>query len=837
MHQHKKKLSRHGFGILGGVVAGMVLVVRRPISKRLLVALTMVLGLWSNGPGLAGEVPVRTVQVADVIAYHIKGDQPADFDVGSATPAEGRLGEGLLVDGVDDTASLKAPTLPGPKTIEAWFRPEPGGSNGRRMIVSHFYFGAADNKRGFGLAWAWGQVWGMLADGSKRQVDLASPQLDLNGKWTHVAMTHDPFDGLARLFVNGQQVDIVEIEGFTPSFNYHSLRLGSGIFAPNAFYKGAIDEVRLYDWPLTPAQVKRRFESPETEITKLATKTEWVRRHRLRIGLFNRWQPLDKAEVLKDVRCNVALVATVDGRPRSIDLDNYAAWSRALSRRGIKYLPYVWWTPDYYRQSSGQPGKPVSPLRHVNRGGYPLNAPCPLDELYWHKQVRDGFAKIATLPGEMPLFGIGIDLEMYGTNAGETYSTHCYCDHCMKLFLESEARDNDPLPPPEDRFVWLRDEGLRDRFRRFESQRVRDLATEAARAAHAVDPSLLFAIVDYQGNWFMMAVGDGFRETGAPLLACMEGISYRPGYTPAIDRQKQAFQEKKGMLLIPGLWLDFWEPGEDFARHAYLLGRHGDGYFFGPAYHLWPEKPDQRSHGFIEALRAANAELKRADASPDYRSRFVAEDGQTRLPSATVPRLVKPPTLDGKLDDAVWADATELSPFILNDGSGRPAKVATLVKVGYDDKALYLAIDCVEDRMGEIKAALTERDSAVYSEDCVEVFLDVAGEATRYVHLALNPLGTQYDGRKSEVEWSQADPEWDGEWQAAADRRADGWALEIAVPFATLGLDEPPHGGTWRANFARQRRVQSEVSTWSGLKGPFHQPLQFGELTFVGVEK
>ena len=239
----------------------------------------------------------------------------------------------------------------------------------------------------------------------------------------------------------------------------------------------------------------------------------------------------------------------------------------------------------------------------------------------------------------------------------------------------------------------------------------------------------------------------------------------------------------------------------------------------------------------MTSLRTAHAELKRTDADPTYRSRFEARGEEMPLPSAMIPRLVRPPTVDGQLNDAVWADATELSPFLRShyEGQDRTPEAATRVKLGYDDNAIYVAIECIEDRMADIKAVITERDGEVYVDDCIELFLDTNAAGATYFHFAVNALGTQFDERKSQVEWGGADPTWDGEWQAAAHRAKDRWTVEIAVPFATLGMEHPSEGQTWRANVARERHVVNEFSTWSGLRGRFHQPLQFGKLRYASA--
>lgn len=73
------------------------------------------------------------------------------------------------------------------------------------------------------------------------------------------------------------------------------------------------------------------------------------------------------------------------------------------------------------------------------------------------------------------------------------------------------------------------------------------------------------------------------------------------------------------------------------------------------------------------------------------------------------------------------------------------------------------------------------------------------------------------------------DKAWNGTWECRTSRGKTAYFVEMAIPFATLG-GEP--GGDWRWNATRHRPQDKEYSTWSGLRGAFHQPEQFGLLRF-----
>src|SRR6267143_1234711 len=105
-----------------------------------------------------------------------------------------------------------------------------------------------------------------------------------------------------------------------------------------------------------------------------------------------------------------------------------------------------------------------------------------------------------------------------------------------------------------------------------------------------------------------------------------------------------------------------------------------------------------------------------------------------------VPKLNGPVTVDGDLSEAVWTKAAVLSRFFQNDGSG-PEREKTVVRIWYDDTALYLGWTCTDS---DIQATFTARDSKFWEEEVVEFFV-TPNELKRYFELQWNPLGGVYD--------------------------------------------------------------------------------------------
>ena len=77
----------------------------------------------------------------------------------------------------------------------------------------------------------------------------------------------------------------------------------------------------------------------------------------------------------------------------------------------------------------------------------------------------------------------------------------------------------------------------------------------------------------------------------------------------------------------------------------------------------------------------------------------------------TAVRAATPPDIDGRFDDPVWASAPPASGFLQRDpAEGQPATEETLIRLAYDDHALYVAADLRDRELGGIVRQLSRRD-------------------------------------------------------------------------------------------------------------------------------
>ncbi len=211
-------------------------------------------------------------------------------------------------------------------------------------------------------------------------------------------------------------------------------------------------------------------------------------------------------------------------------------------------------------------------------------------------------------------------------------------------------------------------------------------------------------------------------------------------------------------------------------------------------------------------------------------------------PNLRVPKVGVAPEIDGKLDEATWEKAAVADDFMILGGDGEPAPTATRAKVCFDDEAFYVGFECEEPNVAGMVRETTEDGTGVWTDDCVEVFLDTAHDRTGYLHLGVSATGFKWQDRRLGARWytnwystgggGQAAPP---EWSAAAQVGGQSWTAELKLPLSEVG-GALKLGTIWGANFCRTRRATGEEEnfTWSYTPGEkYAVPERFGTLAFA----
>jgi hypothetical protein len=176
-----------------------------------------------------------------------------------------------------------------------------------------------------------------------------------------------------------------------------------------------------------------------------------------------------------------------------------------------------------------------------------------------------------------------------------------------------------------------------------------------------------------------------------------------------------------------------------------------------------------------------------------------------------IPRLDKPPVIDGKLNDDVWKQAVVLKDFYqTNPGDNIAPSMPTEVLMGYDSKFFYIAVHAFDDPT-KVRASVASRDN-VFGEDNLRIFFDTFNDQRKAYVLGWNPLGVQQDGIFTEG--SGTDFSVDIVMESKGEVTTDGWTLEVAIPFKSLRY-EAGKDKLWGFHIWRNiDRFNDEIDSW-----------------------
>jgi hypothetical protein len=176
-----------------------------------------------------------------------------------------------------------------------------------------------------------------------------------------------------------------------------------------------------------------------------------------------------------------------------------------------------------------------------------------------------------------------------------------------------------------------------------------------------------------------------------------------------------------------------------------------------------------------------------------------------------------PITVDGLLDEPAWHDAVRIPiPYEWAPGDNATPPVETDCRVTFDTARLYVGCHAFDARPQEIRAHLMDRDSidTFIQDDFVGVMIDTFDDERRGYQFRVNPLGVQADAVFSEQDGIE-DWSWDMIWDSRGRITAEGYTVEIALPFNQLRFRAGSGPQTWGFELFRSwpRNVRHRMSS------------------------
>lgn len=280
---------------------------------------------------------------------------------------------------------------------------------------------------------------------------------------------------------------------------------------------------------------------------------------------------------------------------RANDLDEVRQVTEWCAKYGILHLP---WMRGSLAVALDDPKAEGRRMVWASGAEQPLWSPNSDAFWEWTTGLITEYARISR---EMPaLFGVFLDYENYapGPKGGNCYSLS-YDAEIMQKFAAAQGITLPELAP-EERYPWLKAQGLHDEFEAFQIAHWRERCRALRQAVDAIDPTFQFCVYPAPGTPFMIeAIYPEWATEAAPLILA-DAITYgRSAILPheeALKANRDAlvarrqFAESTGIPMFYTGGIDPVVKGADpefSGRNAAMISQVTDGYWIfyeGPTY-------------------------------------------------------------------------------------------------------------------------------------------------------------------------------------------------------------------------------------------------------------
>ena len=203
--------------------------------------------------------------------------------------------------------------------------------------------------------------------------------------------------------------------------------------------------------------------------------------------------------------------------------------------------------------------------------------------------------------------------------------------------------------------------------------------------------------------------------------------------------------------------------------------------------------------------------------------------GREPVPPESLPRpkLIAFPAqegviLDGILDEPSWslADGTDGTLWLTQPTAGLPAPDRTVIRIMYDDDALYMGAVLYDPEPHRLVSAGLEPDFNPQASDMFGMAIDASRDKQSAYVFGANPAGAKWDAQ-SFNDGAAINAAWEGIYDVSTSTFDEGWIMEMRIPLSTLRFPAGEGEQVWGLNFSRQVRRRNEYATWAAIPRQF----------------
>lgn len=153
-----------------------------------------------------------------------------------------------------------------------------------------------------------------------------------------------------------------------------------------------------------------------------------------------------------------------------------------------------------------------------------------------------------------------------------------------------------------------------------------------------------------------------------------------------------------------------------------------------------------------------------------------------------------------------------------SDFSGPVSERQAGIRVWRDDTLLHITMWSQHPSLENKVAQFTGHDEAVYSDDCLDVFIDATGQQNAYYQVIANTNGAIFDHHKDDL--GRKHVNWDSGAIAKGSYDQDSFEISMSIPLAALNLGTNPSREIGLAAASYVRHSREGLCAW----GEYHQP-------------
>jgi hypothetical protein len=197
-------------------------------------------------------------------------------------------------------------------------------------------------------------------------------------------------------------------------------------------------------------------------------------------------------------------------------------------------------------------------------------------------------------------------------------------------------------------------------------------------------------------------------------------------------------------------------------------------------------------------LYCHSARLRAALAASAFAIAGLASNAaaQPSTKTALATRIDRAPTIDGRMNEPLWAQARVIDDFEqLRPTPGAAPSERTRIYIVYDNDAIYVGARMLRADPASIPRMMSRRDGQANAEKITVVF-DPQMDRRTGVGFGVSSAGVRSDFRHTrDEEMGGRESQFDPVWVAAARVDSAGWTAELRIPFSQLRF---PAGDTQR---------------------------------------